>query len=76
MLRFHPDVLDLVDRQFKLLADVEPGVGGWVKADVVTAGIAGGMGVRARDIDADVLRRHLVDTGRRTLGLRAPRCLS
>jgi len=76
ILRDRADLRDLVDRQFKLLADVEPGVGGWVKADVVTAGIAVGTGARAGALGDDVLRKHLIETGRRTLGLRTPRCLT
>ncbi|WP_432985500.1 TetR/AcrR family transcriptional regulator [Dactylosporangium sp. CA-233914] len=75
MLRSRTEVSDLVDRLVKLIADVEPGVGGWIKADMVMAGIAGGMSARARGLDDDVLRRHLVEAGRRALGLRAPRCL-
>ncbi|WP_432831378.1 TetR/AcrR family transcriptional regulator [Dactylosporangium sp. CA-092794] len=75
MLRTRSDVNDLIDRLIKLLADVEPGVGGWIKADMVMAGIAGGMSARTSGLDNDVLRRHLVEASRRTLGLRAPRCL-
>ena len=51
ILRSHTEVSDLVERQFKLLADIEPGVGGWIKADVTMSGIACGMGVRARELD-------------------------
>ena len=75
IMRSRPGVSDLVDRLIKLIADVEPGVGGWIKADMVLAGIAGGMSARTRDLDNDVLRRHLVEASRRTLGLRTPRCL-
>jgi AcrR family transcriptional regulator len=75
MLRSRPEVSDLVDRLTRLIADVEPGVGGRIKADMVMAGIAGGMSTRARGLDDDVLRRYLVEASRRTLGLRAPRCL-
>jgi AcrR family transcriptional regulator len=75
MLRSRTEVSDVVDRLIKLIADVEPGVGGSIKADMVMAGIAGGMTARARGIDDDLLRRHLIEASRRTLGLRAPRCL-
>jgi AcrR family transcriptional regulator len=75
MLRSDTELSDLVDRQFKLIAAVEPGVGGWIKADMVMAGIAGGMSARTLRLDDDVLRRHLVEASRRTLGLRTPRCL-
>ena len=76
MLRSRPEVGDLVNRMISLLADVDPGVGGWIKADMVMAGIAGGMSVRTSGLDDDVLRRHLFEASRRTLGLRAPRCLT
>jgi AcrR family transcriptional regulator len=75
MLRSHAELSDLVDRQFRLIAAVDPGVGGWIKAEMVMAGIAGGMSTRTRGVDDDVLRRHLVEASRRTLGLRTPRCL-
>ncbi|GIM93257.1 TetR/AcrR family transcriptional regulator [Paractinoplanes toevensis] len=74
-LRSHADMSDLGERLLKLLADVDPGVGGWIKADLTVSGIACGMGVRALELDDDLLREHLVGAGRRILGLRAPRCL-
>ncbi|MET0701272.1 MAG: helix-turn-helix domain-containing protein [Mycobacterium sp.] len=64
---------DLIDRQMALLADVEPGPAGMVKAAVVLAGIAGASGPAFANLERDELRRHLVDTGRRALGLRTPR---
>jgi AcrR family transcriptional regulator len=73
MLRSRPEVSDLVERLIKLIADTEPGVGGWIKADMVLAGLSGGIGARTRDLDDDLLRRHLLEASRRTLGLRAPR---
>jgi AcrR family transcriptional regulator len=76
MLGSRTEVSDLVNRLITLLADVEPGVGGWIRADMVMAGIAGGLSARTRDLADDVLRQHLVQASRRTLGLRAPRCLS
>ena len=75
ILRSHADMSDLGERLLKLLAAVDPGVGGWIKADLTVSGIACGMGVRALELDDDVLREHLVAAGRRILGLRAPRCL-
>ena len=75
ILRSHADWSDLVERLLKLLADVHPGAGGWIKADLTVSGIACGMGMRALELDDDVLREHLVGAGRRILGLRAPRCL-
>ncbi|GAB7037744.1 MULTISPECIES: TetR/AcrR family transcriptional regulator [Catenuloplanes] len=76
MLRSRTEVGDLVDRMITLLAETDPGVGGLIKADMVMAGIAGGMSARTRGLDDDVLRRHLIDASRRTLGLRTPRCLT
>jgi hypothetical protein len=40
---------------------------------MVFAGMAGAVGPTGANLDDDVLREHLVDAGRRTLGLRAPR---
>ena len=76
MLRSRPEVSDLVNRMIRLLADIDPGVGGRIKADMVMAGVAGGMSVRTSGLDDDVLRRHLFEASRRTLGLRTPRCLT
>ncbi len=64
---------ELIDRQMALLADVEPGPGGMVKAAMVLAGIAGASGPNFAGLARDDLRRYLVETGRRALGLRAPR---
>lgn len=72
-LRSRPDLSDLIERQIKLFADLEPGPGGLVKAAMVLSGTAGAAGPRLLDLDDDVLRQHLVEAGRRTLGLRPPR---
>jgi AcrR family transcriptional regulator len=64
---------ELIDRQMALLADVEPGPAGMVKAAVVLAGISGATGPTFAGLDRDDLRRYLIETGRRALGLRAPR---
>jgi len=64
---------DLIRRQLALLADVDPGPAGEVKAAMVFAGMAGAAGPTWGTFDDDWLRDHLVDAGRRTLGLRAPR---
>jgi AcrR family transcriptional regulator len=64
---------DLIERQLALLGDVDPGPAGEVKAAMVFAGMAGAAGPRCGEVDNDVLREHLFDAGRRTLGLRAPR---
>lgn len=72
-LRTQPGWAELIDRQMRLLADVEPGSGGLVKAAVVVGGIAGAVGPAWITIDDQDLLGHLVETGRRTLGLRALR---
>jgi AcrR family transcriptional regulator len=64
---------DLIRRQVALLADVDPGPAGEVKAAMVFAGIAGAAGPAWGNFEDDALRGHLVEAGRRTLGLRAPR---
>jgi AcrR family transcriptional regulator len=64
---------DLIKRQLALLADVDPGPAGEVKAAMVFAGMAGAAGPTGANLDDDVLCEHLVDAGRRTLGLRTPR---
>jgi AcrR family transcriptional regulator len=73
MLRTHPDMAELVNRQIKLLADAHPGPAGLVNAAVVFAGIAGAARPALINLDDEPLRQHLVDAGRRALGLRAPR---
>ncbi|BBZ01557.1 TetR family transcriptional regulator [Mycolicibacterium chitae] len=63
----------LIERQMALLADVDPGPAGMVKATVVLAGVAGASGPMAAALDRDELLGYLIDTGRRALGLRIPR---
>jgi len=63
----------LIMRQLALLADVDPGPAGEVKAAMVFAGMAGAAGPTWGNLDDDALREHLVDAGRRVLGLRTPR---
>jgi AcrR family transcriptional regulator len=72
-LSTQPGWAELIERQMRLLADVEPGPGGLVRATVVVGGIAGAVGPAWVNIDDQDLLGHLVETGRRTLGLRAPR---
>jgi len=72
MLRAHPELPDLINRQNKLITDLEPGPGGQVKAAVVFAGIAGAVRPNRLDLDETALRQHLLDAARRTLGLRTP----
>lgn len=72
-LQEHPSWRELIDRQLGLLADVDAGTAGEIKAAMVFAGIAGAVGPRWAERDDDALYQHLVNAGRRTLGLRAPR---
>ncbi len=74
-LRNRPDWGSVVQRQLELLAGVEPGMGGQVRAAVVMAGIAAAVGVDYPEAEADLtrLRDELITAGRRTLGLRSPR---
>lgn len=73
VLRSNPDWNQLIGRQIALLAGVDPGPGGRVKASIVMAGIAAAVDPRVADVDDDMLFNLLVDSGRRALGLRAPR---
>jgi AcrR family transcriptional regulator len=73
ILRTHPVLSGLIQRQTKILADVEPGDGGQIRASVALRGIAGTARSDALNVDDDTLRQHLLEAGRRTLGLRAPR---
>ena len=61
------------DRQVKLLADVDPGPAGLVKAALVFAGIAGAVGPPLVELDDEALNQYLTEAGRRTLGLRTSR---
>jgi AcrR family transcriptional regulator len=64
---------ELIKRQLALPADVDRGPAGEVKAAMVFAGMTGAAGPTWGNLDDEALREHLVDAGRRTLGLRAPR---
>lgn len=70
-LQQRPDCRDLIARQLRLLADVETGPAGEIKAAMVFAGMAGAVGPMGVDTDDDSLRAHLMDASRRALGLRA-----
>lgn len=72
-LNERPDWGDVITRQLALLADVDPGPAGEVKAAMVYAGMSAAAGPSSVSVDDDALHRHLVDAGRRTLGLRTPR---
>lgn len=64
---------DFSNRQLAILAEADPGPMGAVKAAVAVAGLSGAVGLRDNDLDDDALRQQLLETGRRILGLRAPR---
>ena len=70
-LQQRPDWTDLITRQFRLLADVEAGPAGEIRAAMVFAGMAGAVGPMWVELGDDVLREHLITAARRTLGLRA-----
>ncbi len=67
------DWTPLIARQLSLLADVDPGPAGKVKAAMVFAGMAGAAGPLSAGLGDDELHTYLIDAGRRTLGVRAPR---
>ena len=73
MLRAQREWGDLINRQLTLLADVEPGPAGLVKAAFVLGGLASAVGPTWVNLDEEALLRNVVETGRRTLGLRSPR---
>jgi hypothetical protein len=60
----------MINRQLALLAGDEDDPGGLIKATVVLAGISSAVGPAWIAVDDDDLLGHLVETGRRTLGLR------
>lgn len=74
-LRRRPAWRAIVARQMELLAGVESGMGGQVRAAIVMAGISAAVGVDYPDggDDPTRLQDELVTAGRRTLGLRSPR---
>ena len=72
VLRANHDWTDMISRQLALLADLDPGSEGMIRARFVFAGIAGSAAQRGK-VDREWLHRQLVESGRRTLGLRASR---
>jgi AcrR family transcriptional regulator len=73
VLRMNPQWNRLIRRQIALLAGVSPGPTGQVKASMVLAGLAAAADPRIADIGDAPLYDVLVESGRRTLGLRTPR---
>lgn len=72
VLRNQPDWAAVIDRQLALLADVDASVPGSINAAVVMTGLAGGASTASARIDNDTLRTHLIEVGRRALGLSEP----
>lgn len=72
-LRNRPEWDGVINRQMALLADVDPGPAGTVKAAMVFSGIAGGADVADEGTSDEDLCRCLIEAARRTLGLRTPR---
>ena len=72
VLRNQPEWAALIDRQLALLAGTDSAVSGAINAAVVLTGLAGAASTAPRRLDDDTLRTHLVDVGRRTLGLPGP----
>jgi AcrR family transcriptional regulator len=70
LLHEQPHWSQLISRQLTLLAGDEQDPGGLIKATIALAGISSAVGPAWITVDDDDLLRHLVDTGRRTLGLR------
>jgi AcrR family transcriptional regulator len=70
LLREQPHWSQLINRQLTLLAGDEQHPGGIIKATVALAGISSAVGPAWITVDDDDLLAHLIDTGRRTLGLR------
>ncbi len=72
LLKSHAVFTDLVDRPLTLLGGGDPA--GRIAGTVALSGIASAAGSELlADLDDDTMRRHLTETGRRLLGLRAPR---
>lgn len=68
-LREQPEWSALIDRQLVLLAGAEPGVRGPLNATIVLTGLAAAASAAPPDLDDEALRVHLIDAGRRILGL-------
>jgi AcrR family transcriptional regulator len=73
MVRTQTHKSDLIRRQFDLLAGLEPGPNGLIKASMALAGMAGAARPVISDMGDDALARLLAEAGRRILGLRQPR---
>lgn len=72
VVKSNPVWTDMIARQLALFADLDPGPEGLMRARFTYAGLAGSADPRLA-ADRDWLHQQLVEAGRRTLGLRAPR---
>lgn len=70
LLRHQPRWASVINRQLALLAGDAQDAEGLIKATIVLAGISSAVGPAWIAVGDDDLLRHLVDVGRRTLGLR------
>ncbi|OBK71807.1 TetR family transcriptional regulator [Mycobacterium sp. 1274761.0] len=70
LLRDQPHWAELINRQLVLLAGGGHEPAGLIRATVALAGISSAVGPAWITLDDDDLLAHLVETGRRTLGLR------
>jgi AcrR family transcriptional regulator len=74
LLKTQAHFQELVERLLTLLSGPVPGPAGRINAAIALAGIASAAGGDLLgDLDDDTLRKHLAETGRRILALRAPR---
>ncbi|NTY60759.1 TetR/AcrR family transcriptional regulator [Mycolicibacterium sphagni] len=71
VLREQPEWSALIDRQLVLLAGGEPGERGLLDATIVLTGLAAAASAAPQHLDGELLRLHLIDAGRRILGLPA-----
>jgi len=69
VLRNQPEWTDLIDRQIALFSATASVEGGAVNAAVIMTGLAGAVSTARPQLDDETMRRHLVETGRRVLGL-------
>lgn len=69
VLRDHPEWSPVIDRQLDLLTGSDSTVLESINAAVVMTGLAGAASTAPSGIDDDTLRDHLIEVGRRTLGL-------
>lgn len=72
VLRNQPEWNAVIERQFALLSGTAGGPSGTVNAAVLLTGLAGAASSAPRDLDDETLHRHLVEVGRRVLGLPTP----